>query len=270
MLVQHGSAHAAILTYRVEDIVFVRVGIAGEPRRVLSLRRLDRLNLERTLLGMQSEELGDPVVLLDQIEEFVASHVEPVVAGDPYPLGDVGKELAAPAGRAIRSELEHTDPLRATIATVRRHEARHGVDLDRDMALRYPTELQARVGVDEGGESHRFVTRARAELAAYLSQIACEPRVPQLALWNLASQAFHHERWGTAESYVAVVVIEGLARQRGIAPDGPLVHGGHLDMARLAKLARPLADLSDDELRGAARTLWDELYDEPFLPISDF
>ncbi|HUJ61781.1 MAG TPA: hypothetical protein VLX92_24925 [Kofleriaceae bacterium] len=259
-----GDAHAAIFAYRVERVAFARV--RGAPRRVLELRRIDRLNLAHALLGMESEELGDPVVLLDQVDEFVASHVEPVLAGAPYELGDAGfratpwgGELAAAAGDAVRRELAwRHDTADVVVATVLRHEARHGVDQDReDDPLREPAPLAALIGRDDTA----FVLRARAELAAYLSQIANDPVTPQLALWNLASKAFQHERWGSAESYAAVVVIAGLSGR------GDAVRGGQLDRAALARAARPLADLSDDALRAAAGALWLRLYGEPLVVI---
>jgi len=111
------------------------------------------------------------------------------------------------------------------------------------------------------------VQRARAELSAYTSQIASDPVTPQLALWTLAQLGFNKERWGTAESYVAVVVISGLARQLGIRSPGNVIHDGHIDRSRLAELALPLASESDDALRTAARRLWQQLYDEPFIAI---
>ena len=77
------------------------------------------------------------------------------------------------------------------------------------------------------------------------------------------------ERWGTAEAYVAVVAIEGLARRFNVTAKGPVVHDGQLDRSRLATLASGLAALSDDDLRGAVRGLWLELYGEPFMAIVD-
>lgn len=260
VLVSKGAAHAAVFAYRVERVDFVRVG--NDSERVLELRRLDRLNLTHAVLGMQADDLGDPVVLLDQVDEFIATHVTPVLVGGDYPLDDA--RLATAAGDAIRRELAGRDAseiARFVIATVRRHEARHHYDVDAP-ALRFPSALAAYVGTDEHS---KFVVRARAELAAYLSQIANDPVTPQLALWNLTSQALHGQRWGNAEAYVAVVVIEGLAR----GTHGPVVHGGSLDRARLAQLARPLADLSDEELRAAARALWTELYAEPVARMVD-
>jgi len=296
VLLEH-SAHLAVFVYRVDEVVFVRAG--GQPRRVLGLRRLDRLNLRYALLGRQGEELGDPVVLLDQIDEFVKDRVMPTLHGAPYSLGDAawqssvnGRTLAAAAGEAIRRELtaalapgcdrtaercgESTaadDPAgvvtRIVTASVRRHEARHGIDIDREQSLRMPAPLAAYLGRGRDDASRRFAFRTRAELAAYTSQIGNDPVTPQLALWNLASQAFNRERWGSAESYAAVVVIEGLAHELGVAQQRPVVSQGQLDRARLVALAAPLAAQSSDKLRMAARTLWTQLYGEPMLPIVD-
>jgi hypothetical protein len=118
---------------------------------------------------------------------------------------------------------------------VRRHEARHDYDLDLDPPLHEPPAL--------AGKGFR----ANAELSAYLSQIVNDPVTPQLSLWNLAGQTFHHP--GTAEAYVGAVVICGLAHARVTT-----------DRSRLAALAVPLASLSDDVLRAEARALWLDLY----------
>lgn len=284
MIVDGSYAHAAIFVFAVEEVVFVRAG--GEPRRVLSLRRLDELNLRHTLLGRQGDELGDPVVLLDQIGELVSERVMPTLAGSAYPLGDsawrstiYGRGIAYVAGDAVRRELEAAlgpelarDRARAlrqvariVAASVRRHEARHGIDNDRDAPLRYPAALAAYLPND-GSDLAR---RAHAELAGYLSQIGNEPVTPQFALWNLASLAFNRARWHSAESYVGVVVIEGLARQLGIARTRPAIVRDQFDRQLLVSLAEPLAAQSSEKLRAAARQLWIELYGEPMLPITD-
>jgi hypothetical protein len=269
---ERGAAHGTVFSYRVEDVVYVRAG--GEPRRVLSLRRLDRINVTHGVLGMQTEELGDPVVMLDQVDDFVTQRIAPVLFVQQFMLGDdsyirtgAGRDLAYAAGGAIARELAPLNANKklitnAVVATVRRHEARHGYDNDLTRPLKYPA-AHAR----ELGEKGPFVQRARAELSAYTSQIASDPIAPQLALWNLAQLGFNKERWGTAESYVAVVVISGLARQLGIRSPGNVIHDGHIDRSRLAELALPLAAESDDALRTAARRLWQQLYDEPFIAI---
>lgn len=274
-----GAAHGTVFAFQVEEVVYVRAG--GEPRRVLSLRRLDHLNVEHSLLGMQTEELGDPVVLLDQVDDFVESHLKSVVQQNEFPVGDdafartaTGRDLELASGEAIARELAPMHRVRERItdlvvATVRRHEARHGYDNDRKQPLRYPAALSAQVG-DSTPSTAGFVARARAELSAYTSQIASDPATPQLALWNLANLAFRKDHWGSAESYVAVVVIEGLARQLGVKPAaGPVIHDGHIDRNRLAALAIPLSHMSDDDLRAAARRLWRDFYDEAFIAIVD-
>ncbi|HEY0253820.1 MAG TPA: hypothetical protein VGC41_19955, partial [Kofleriaceae bacterium] len=114
-----------------------------------------------------------------------------------------------------------------------------------------------------------LVMRARAELSAYLSQIASDPVTPQLALWNLANLGLNAEHRGSAESYVAVVVITGLGRQLGVPAGASVMTDGHLDRNRLAELALPLAAVTDDDLRAAARRLWKDLYGEPLIAIVD-
>lgn len=284
VMVDRGIPHAAIFVFAVEEVVYVRAG--GEPRRVLGLRRLDELNLRHTLLGRQGDELGDPVVLLDQIDDLVRERVLPTLDGRAYPVGDAawrstiyGRGVAYRAGEAVRRELwaalgpelvadrarARRQVARIIAASVRRHEARHGIDADRETPLRYPDAL-ARYVPDDGKLLSR---RARAELAGYLSQIGNEPAVPQFALWNLASLALNRTHWHSAESYVGVVIIEGLARQLGMASGKPVIVNDQFDRQRLAALAEPLAAQSSEKLRAAARQLWIELYGEPMLPIVD-
>lgn len=264
------SAHAVVFMYRVEDVAFIRAG--GERRRVLALRRLDRINLTLALLGRQTDEVSDPVVMLDRIDEFVDDRVMPAFDGGSYPLGDSslswsprGRALMQRAGEAVRRELVAagaTDRASITpivVATVRRHEARHGIDLYRATPLRYPRQLAA---LSPGN------ARAQLELAAYVSQIGNDPSTPQLALWNLATHGFNRDRWGSAESYAAVVVIDGLAKELGIDARTPVVINAHLDRDRLASLAIELTAQPSDKLRQAARQLWITLYGEPMLPIT--
>jgi hypothetical protein len=70
--------HLLVRSYRVEEVVFVKAG--DQPRRVLGLRRLDQLNMTHSELGLDSTELGDPVLLLDQIDKHVPISTLPVLA----------------------------------------------------------------------------------------------------------------------------------------------------------------------------------------------
>lgn len=353
-----GGVYPVIYAHRVEEVVFVTAGT--EPRRVLSLRRLDRLNVVKTLLGMQSPELGDPVLLLDQIDEHVATKIIPVLAADaPFPLADreylatpEGQEVARVAGAAVRAELMaalgpdaaaagrvagllaernalidtwrdelHRQGLRMVrtdelflpdglidqlagrvptsqrervlaieeeiarlegprlavrchelvAATIRRHEAQHGLDDEREEMLRYPPALEALLGPAEvkPGVPRRSVERARHELSAYASQLANDPITPQFSLWNVAQFAFARSSWGTPESYAGVLLVEGVARHLGIAAAGPVIHDRVIDRARLAKLAIPLAAIPATRIQEAARAAWRELFGEPIVPIVD-
>jgi hypothetical protein len=72
------------------------------------------------------------------------------------------------------------------------------------------------------------------------------------------------------ESYVAVVVVEGLARQLGIPSVGAIVkNDGSIDQDRLAELAIPLARKSTAELRTAATKAWADLFGEPLVRLYD-
>lgn len=355
---QGDEAHALVYAYRVEQVVLVKAG--GQPRRVLDLRRLDKLNLSHALLGMQSQDLGDPVLLLDQIEKHVASHLMPVLAptaswelaDDSYQEHE-GAVLAKLAGEAVRREIlavlgadaagaqkiatllaerativaawretlesrgwvmARTDSLflpehmleqladdvpgserrrveaiedeLATLEapriasrmhallsqTVRRHEAQHGVDDDRSEPLRYPVALEELLGpaTDADGEPRRHVESARAELSAYVSQLANDPTTAQLSLWNVARFAFDDHQAGGSESYAGVLLVEGLARHLGIPSPGPVIHDRQIDRERLSALATPMTQLSGEKLRTAARAVWMDLYGEELVPIADW
>jgi hypothetical protein len=154
-------------------------------------------------------------------------------------------------------------------ASVRHHEAQHG--LDQRGALRYPRALADGAGPLRGddGRPIAFAVRARTELSAYLSQIASDMWLPQLALWNLARHGFRRTQGTSAEAYVAVVVLEGLARRLHVAATGPALHDGAIDRDRLSALVAPLAARSTAELRSAAAALWTELFGDKLARIID-
>lgn len=153
-------------------------------------------------------------------------------------------------------------------ATVRRHEAQHGMDDDRP--LPYPAILADLLGppAREDGEPIRRVERVRAELAAYTSQIANDPALAQLSLWMVARHAFGNAR--TAEYYSGAIIVDGLARHAGITGTGPGIDKhGEIDLRHLAAAAEALALVDNSRLREAAQLLWRELYGKPIIPIVD-
>ena len=189
-----------------------------------------------------------------------------------------GRDLARAAGAAIRRELEAAlgadaateeralaRTRRLVASSVGRHEAQHGLDHGRG-GLRHPQRLIAVLGRTDA----KFALRARLELSAYTSQIASDTWLPQLVLWNVARHAFRGTYVGNEESYVAVVLLEGIARHFGALPPGPIIReNGEIDRDRLAALAEPLAQIGTLELRAAAAALWAELFGEPLVRIYD-
>lgn len=281
ILGDHPHRQRGIFSYRIEAVAFVK---ANDTKvRTLDLRRLDSIGGGAALLGLSSEEIEDPVVLLDAIDHKLATLVLPVLVGAPFQLGDDawararGRSLAVSAGAAIRKELlaaMYTDiqsPEKATararqlvVASIRHHEAQH--KLDRADALAYPLPL-ARILTERKGDA--FAVRARYELSGYVSQIASDTWLPQLTLWSLARHAFRRGGPRIEEAFVAVVVVEGLARQLGIESHGPVVHNGEIDRDRLAALVGPLSIKTTVELRRAATDLWAELFEQPLTRLYD-
>jgi hypothetical protein len=293
---------ATIAAYRVDKVTFVRAG--SDRVRVLDLRRLGA-EASRPLLGMKPEGMNDPVAMLDQIDEHVKTQLVPVLQGAPYTLTDDawartsrGRAAASAAGQAIRRELAaagadggaasrppaagslsgigtgaleraHTRIGKLVLASVRHHEAQHGIE--QEHVPDHPAVLAAFVGPvrDSNGRTNAMAVRSRNELSAYASQIASDMWLPQVALWNMSRHAFRSSRRGSPESYAAVIIIEGLARQLDVPSRGPVFHGGEIDRDRLAALVGPLAAKPTIELRSAAARLWAELFGEPLVRLVD-
>ncbi|HEY4059637.1 MAG TPA: hypothetical protein VGM39_23645 [Kofleriaceae bacterium] len=274
--------HPGIFAYRVERVSFVRSNDRA-PIRVFEARQLGATHSGH-LLGINEDELDDPVVLLDAVDAKIKNQILPLLAGDAFGIADSdwaysyrGRQAEAAATVAIRDELlaalytEADNPDKAAArtqelvaASVRHHEAQHKID--REHALRYPPELSTRLGEKKNDP---FAVRSRYELSAYLSQIASDQWLPQLTLWNLVRHGFHRGA-RREESYVAVVVVEGLARQLGIPSVGAIVkNDGSIDQDRLAELAIPLARKSTAELRSAATKVWADLFGEPLVRLYD-
>jgi hypothetical protein len=107
-------ASAIVYTYLVEEVAFVVA--EGQRRRVLYVRRIDKLNRSWALLGMHSEDLGDPLVMLDKIDRYVVETVLPVLGENArYAIGD--KRIEAEVGASIRRELSEVLGADAPTAT---------------------------------------------------------------------------------------------------------------------------------------------------------
>jgi hypothetical protein len=205
-----------------------------------------------------TDELFVPETLLKSLEGRV-----------PYvnTVRDLDTQLAALEGPRIHARIHDL-----VAATVRRHEAQHGFDYDRDTELRYPDALGRWTGTphDSDGNPRAIVSSARAELSAYLSQILNDPLTPQASLWHLGRQVFDRNSWNTGEFYAGMVVLEGLAKQLGADTSTPFRNAkGDLDRDRLSAFAKLIASQTDDKLRAAASALWTELYGEKPTAIID-
>ena len=266
--------------YRIEDVGFVRANDARV--RVLGVRQLDETARGVPKLGQTVDEVDDPLELIDTVEQKVAWQILPVLGGRAFPLADdgwaysfEGRQAAGAAGEAIRRELlaalymDATDAEKAAatckqllVTSVRHHEAQHVLDKERGLA--HPAALSQ---VLPEKKNEPFALRTRYELSAWTSQIASDTWLPQLTLWNLARHGFVHGRARRAETYVAVLVIEGLARQLEIPSRGPVMHGGEVDRDRLAALVVPLSQRTTVELRSAAAALWKDLFGAPLVRL---
>jgi hypothetical protein len=220
-----------------------------------------REHLEKKHIVFSSvDNLFVPVSLLDALEGSVPHYQRVRVEA----IDDSLASLEAPRIHARVHDL--------VAATVRRHEAQHGFDFDRDTELHYPDALAEMLGPPElDGNPSAIVASARAELSGYLSQIINDPATPQAALAHLAANTFPRSRAGTGEFYAGIVVLEGLAKQLGA--DTTLLaqsswHRG-LDRERLATLSLVIANAPDAKLHEAARALWLELFEEPPTEIID-
>ena len=230
----------------------------------LLVKRGDIIDEWRDKLGRKDiyfikiDELFVPQSLLDSLGDRVPKYQRNKVI-------EIDGLLAALAAPRIHASIHDL-----VAATVRRHEAQHGFDYDRDTELRYPPALEAMLGSPRTneGDPRAIVSSARAEMSAYLSQIINDPATPQASLWHLGRQVFHRDRWGTGEFYAGLIVLEGIAKQLGADTSTPRYTKG-LDRDRLSGFAKLIASQPDDKLRAAATALWTELYAEPATTIID-
>jgi hypothetical protein len=221
--------------------------------------------------------------ILDEIADMLRprgismNFPDEVFVGDGY-LDSLDGSISRQQGdrlTEIESELGKLDAARIAsrlqqivVATVRRHEAQHG--LDSAEVLLYPKLAEQHVGPEEIGDHENSLgSSVNAELSAYLSQLANDPQTPLWSMWSMARHAFSTVNWGRAESYVAVFVIAGMAKHCGIDDNAIVIHDGEIDRRLLGKLALELSARPPATIRKAASDFWTELYGRPALPILD-
>jgi hypothetical protein len=152
----------------------------------------------------------------------------------------------------------------ALATSVERHEVQHRLDALGPQPPPMPKALEARVGpLEHAGEERRHAATARAELSAYLAELARDPRTPRVGLTFIARFLFDQRFHGAPESYAALAILEGLAAGLGVGVKAPLLAGGAIDRGAVADVYLALAALPPDRLREAAKKLWEALFEAP-------
>lgn len=198
-------------------------------------------------LSLSEEHLRALHGLIEPAEDKQLSAVEAVLRGEP----------AARAFTTLRDALA---------ASVTRHEVQHRLDARRP--LRVPEELAARVGPAlKDGREQAHAAHARAELSAYLSELSRDDRAGRVGLTMVVRMLLDAHMHGTAESYAALTIVEGLAADLALPPEAPLVASRRVDRAAVGRRYLALSALPPERLRDAARRLWEKLYGVPLVVL---
>jgi len=150
------------------------------------------------------------------------------------------------------------------VDSVERHEAQHRLDYARPDPLPMPNALELLVGPADESEERRFASQARAELSAYLAEIARDQRTTRVNLTMLARFLFKRRLQGMVESYAAVRDRGGPRRRARRRAAASLVNGGNILRERAAPVFLALVDKTPEELRAAAARLWGRLFERGF------
>ncbi|RMH39698.1 MAG: hypothetical protein D6689_15850 [Deltaproteobacteria bacterium] len=188
------------------------------------------------------------------------------VASEPQrrQLADIERALtAAPAVAAVDAAR------RVLVAAVERHEVRHRLDA-RGAPRPVPPALAAYVGPerDGRGRARPIAQVAREEMSAYLAGIARDPATPLTSFTLLCRFAFDPDRWGAAETYAALAIVAELAREIGIAIDGPLIERGVVRRDRVARAYLALTERGAAELAAAAERAWRAAFGSALAPAA--
>jgi hypothetical protein len=183
--------------------------------------------------------------------------------------GLVGKEdLSAlaqiDAALDDRTRADAFEALRDALAdSVERHEVQHRLDA---MAppRPLPAVLEARVGpLTEDGKERWVATASRAELSAYLGELARDARTPRVGLSLIARFLFDADLHGTPESYAALTILEGLGQALGIDGAGAMLRAGKIDRRAASVVWTGLVAAPPERLRDEAGKLWGRLFGAP-------
>lgn len=148
--------------------------------------------------------------------------------------------------------------------SVERHEVQHRLDFLSGTVAEAPESLARYTGpVHVGERESPGAARASAELSAYLSEIARDAELSKTNLALLSRHLFERRRWGTAESYAALVITAELAQELSLVFDD-LLRSHAIDRDEVARVLGLLLERPGPELAAAAQRAWSRLYRRPF------
>lgn len=199
-----------------------------------------------------------------RLPEGFTRSVEPIARRPEITeLGEIdaalGDEAHARAFAALREALA---------ASVERHEVQHRLDARRPP--RMPEALAARTGplLHEGRE-RRHAAAARAELSAYLAELARDGRTPRVGLSMVARFLFDRRLHGTAECYAALTIFEELSRALDVRDEAPLLAQRTIDRRAASRVYLALAAAPPDRLRAAAKASWETLFGAKLADLTE-
>jgi hypothetical protein len=238
--------------------------LAGIDR--VAMAKLGRLLGQRHALFTRWEALARPrgmtIVEPSQLRlpEGFAKSLEGFVPGE-----DLAEMHRIDAALDDATRAQAFASLRDALGTsVERHEVQHRLDALGPQPAPMPATLEARVGpLEQDGKERRLAASARAELSAYLAELARDARTPKVGLTMIARFLFDLRLQGTAESYAALAILEGLADRLGVPMPGKLVVEHMIDRRAAASVFLALVALPPERLREEASKLWAALFGAP-------
>ena len=230
----------------------VEVGEALQARRALFDKWNARLRGRGTLksppkldvdVDALEKELG-PTIPKTELEE----------------LRSIQKRLAAPVARKAYNVMQA-----ALASSIERHEVQHR--LDQITPINAPKALDALIPEGAGKGAGVMRDHVKAELSAYLAQIAREEILTRTTLTMLVRFVADPRVRGSAESYAALIALEELSTEGGIKDVSPIVHDRQLDDTRIDHAHQALTALPPEKLRELAKKVWARLYGRELAPL---
>lgn len=136
------------------------------------------------------------------------------------------------------------------------HEVQHRLDYRHGVGRIAPS-VEAQTGaLVVGGQQNRRAQRSQNEYSAYLSELARAQGTTQTQLLLFGLHLYERRGWGRPESYAAVAVFQGLAKELQLEHE-PLVRSRRINRSGLAKLHTEILGIEAERLQAAARALWE-------------